>query len=259
VCCWCWPCAKEIDYRILGPLEVVAGECVLLLGGKLLRALLVTLLLHTREVRTVDQLIDDLWGDAAPPNARSSLHNVLSNLRRIIGRDQLETTYSGYALAIGEDELDAARFERLLGRARHERLGEKARLLEQAIGLWRGSPLVDVRYQEFAQSEIRRLEELHVCALEELLAAKVELGFSNSVVPELQRLVDGYPFRERPRMQLMVALHRSGRSVEAIATYVDWRRTLEADWGIEPSRAIHQLWEDIRLQSPGVEIVGQRQ
>ena len=248
-----------MDFRILGPIEVVAGECALLLGGKLSRALLATLLLRAREVRTVDQLIDDLWGDGAPPNARSSLQNIVSSLRRIIGRERLETTYRGYSLAIGEDEFDAARFEQLLGRARHERLGAKARLLERAIGLWRGSPLVDVRYQAFAQSEIRRLEELHVCAIEELLAAKLELGFSNSVVPELQQLVDDFPMREQPRMQLMVALHRSGRSVEAIATYADWRRTLEADWGIEPSRAIHQLWEDIRLQSPGLEIIGQLQ
>ena len=125
-------------------------------------------------------------------------------------------------------------FERLLDGARGACVVEKVRLLEQALGLWRGSPLVDVRYEEFAQGEIRRLEELRVDALEELLAAKLELGAGAALVPELQRLVGGFPLRERLRMQLMVALHRSGRSVEALASYVDWRRTLMDAWGIEP-------------------------
>lgn len=179
---------------------------------------------------------------------------MVSSLRDTLGRDVLETTRIGYVLATAEDSVDAVRFERLLARARGEQVHEKVRLLEQAIGLWRGSPLLDVRYEEFAQSEIRRLEELHLSALEELLAAKLELGASEAVVPELQRLVDGYPFREQLRMQLMVALHRSGRSVEALASYVDWRSALMESWGVEPGRAIQQLWEDIRLHAPRLEV-----
>src|SRR5439155_4932207 len=112
----------------------------------------------------------------------------------------------------------------------------KVRTLEVALLLWRGSPLVDIRYAEFAQLEIRRLEELHVSVLEELLTAKLELG-SGTVVPELQRLVDGFPFRERPRMQLMVALHRSGRSVDALATYAEWRRILDESWWSRATRS----------------------
>jgi hypothetical protein len=85
--------------------------------------------------------------------------------------------------------------------------------------------------------------KLHVIALEEHLAAKVELGNPEAVVPELQRLVDAFPFRERLRMQLMVALHRSGRSVEALPTYIEWRRILTDSWDIEPGPAIRQLWD----------------
>jgi DNA-binding SARP family transcriptional activator len=245
-----------LEFRILGPLEVVGAGLPLPLAGKLRRALLAALLLHARELRTADQLIDDVWGERAPTKARASLHNMVASLRRTLGSDLLETTCNGYVLVVDEDAVDASRFERLLARVRGARVEEKVRLLEQAVALWRGSPLVDVRYEEFAQSEIRRLEELRVSALEELLAAKLELGECDAVVPELQRLVDGSPYRESLRMQLMVALHRSGRSVEALSTYVEWRRTLLDSWGIEPGRAIRQLWDDIRVHAPELELAG---
>ena len=220
----------------------------------MVRALLVALLLHAREVRTTDQLIDDLWADRAPATARASLHNMLSALRRTLGHELLETNRAGYLLAVREEQVDASCFESLIAQARCERPGEKVRLLEAALALWRGSPLLDVRYEEFAQGETRRLEELHVSALEELFAAKLELGACAAVVPELQRLVQGFPLREQLRMQLMLALYRSGRSVEALASYDDWRRTLMNSWSLEPGRDIRQLWDDIRLHAPGLEV-----
>jgi len=166
----------------------------------------------------------------------------------------LETTHSGYLIAVAEDAVDSSRFERLVARARAVRVDERVLLLEQAIGLWRGSPLVDVRYEEFAHGEIRRLEELHVCALEELIEAKIEQGAYTAVLPELQRLVFDFPLREQFRMHLMVALHRSGRSVEALSTYLDWRQTLEATWDLEPGQAIQRLLDDIRLHAPDLEV-----
>jgi DNA-binding SARP family transcriptional activator len=247
------PCAATLKLRILGPLEVLEDGCTLPLAGKMVRALLVALLLHAREVRTTDQLIDDLWGDRAPATARASLHNKLSTLRRMLGHELLETNRAGYLLSVCQDQVDVSCFEGLIARARRENPGEKVRLLEAALALWRGSPLLDVRYEDFAQGEIRRLEELHVSALEELFAAKLELGACAAVVPELQRLVENFPFREQLRMQLMLALYRSGRSVEALASYDDWRRTL-VDWSLEPGRDIRRLWDDIRLRAPGLEV-----
>ena len=242
------------EFGILGPLEVRADGRQRALAGKLARSLLAVLLVHVGEVRTSDQLIDDLWPNSAPCTARASLHNLVSSLRRTLGPGLLETTQSGYVLTVREEAVDACRFERLLKQARGARIDEKVCLLEEAIRLRRGLPLVDVRYEEFAQGEIRRLEELHVTALEELLAAKLELGAFDAVVPELQRLVDGNPFRERLRMQLMVALHRSGRSVEALSSYAEWRRTLVESWDMEPGREIRELRDDIRLQAPGLAI-----
>ena len=239
-----------VEFRILGPLQVIVDGRELPLGRKLLRALLAVLLLNAREVRTTDQLIDDLWQERAPANARTCLHNLVSTLRGTVGRDLLETRGGGYVLVVAATQVDASRFERLLARSRREPSAEKVRLLESALALWRGSPLVDVRYEEFAQADIRRLEELRVCALEELLGSKLELGLCETLVPELQRLVDANPFRERLRMLLMVALHRTGRSVDALTTYATWRRTVTEVWGIEPGRAIRQLWDEIRGEAP---------
>jgi len=247
--------AGALEFRILGALEVVEAGRSLPLGGKLSRALLATLLLHAREVRTADQLIDDVWGEHAPSTARTSLQNRVANLRRVLPRDLLETTRNGYVLVIDEDIVDASRFERLLARAHGASGFEKVRLLEQAMGLWRGSPLADLRYEDFAQSDIRRLEELRVNALEKFLAAKLELGACEAVIPELRRLLDAYPHREQLRMKLMVALHRSGRSVEALSTYVDWHRTLGDSWGIEPGDAIRRLCDDIRRHAPELVVV----
>jgi len=246
--------ASSLEFRILGPLEVVEAARPLPIGGRLRRMLLAALLLHATEPRATDQLIDDVWGECAPRKARASLHNLISSLRGTLGRDVIETTYNGYVLLVDEDAVDASLFEQLLARARGACIDEKVRQLEQAIGLWRGTPLVDFRYEEFAQSEIRRLEELRLSAVEELLTAKLELGACEAVVPELQRLVDGSPYRERLRMKLMVALYRSGRSFEALSTYLDWRRTLMDSWGIEPSTAICRLRDEIRRQAPALEI-----
>jgi DNA-binding SARP family transcriptional activator len=241
-----------VEFRVLGPIELVRDGRGVPPGRKMVCALLATLLVHARVVRTTDQLIDDLWPHRAPPTARPALHNLLSTLRRMVGHDVLETSRDGYLLAVSEEQVDALRFERLLSRSRGEPCSQKVRTLESALSLWRGSPLVDVRYESFAQGEIRRLEELHTHAREELLDAKLALGASDSVVAELRRLVEDFPLRERLRMQLMLALHRCGRSVEALATYAEWRCRLIETWGMEPGLSIRELCDDIRVHAPSL-------
>jgi DNA-binding SARP family transcriptional activator len=221
-------------------------------GGKMVLALLASLLIHARTVRTADELLDDLWPRRPPRTAYASLHNHVSTLRRVVGAELLKTVRSGYVLQIEDDQLDARRFERLLVASRAEQGADKIRTLERALSLWCGSPLIDVRYDDFAQREINRLEELRVRALEELLAAKLDLGASDVVVPDLQRLVEQFPYREQLRMNHMLALHRSGRSAEAIATYVDFRGKLLGSAGLEPGADIRQLVHDIRAQAPSL-------
>jgi DNA-binding SARP family transcriptional activator len=238
--------AGAVDFRILGAIEAVCGGCVLPLGGKQARALLAILLLHARQGRTVDELIEELWAEAAPATARSAFHNLTSGLRRVLGPGLIESMHGTYVLRVDDDHIDASRFERLVALAEGERGAEKLGTLESALSLWRGSALADLRYEEFAQPAIRRLEELRVSAQEELLAVKLDLGHCHAVVAELQHLVAAHPLRERLRLQLMLALHRSGRSVEAVAAFLDWRRFLAEAWGLEPGTAIRELCDEIR-------------
>ena len=211
----------------------------------LARALLVALLLHARKVRTRDELIDALWGECPPVAATASLHNLVSSLRRVLGAWRIETAHGGYVLQVGDGEIDAAEFERLVGLSRSEPATEKALTLERALALWRGWAFLDLRYESFVQGEARRLEELRVHAEEELVAAKLELGDCELLVAELQQMVVDFPLRERCRMLFMVALYRCGRSIEALAAYADWQRVLRDSGGLVPSPRIHELAEAI--------------
>jgi Bacterial transcriptional activator domain len=129
---------------------------------------------------------------------------------------------------------------------------ECARTLVTAFSLWRGSPLIDARYEDFAQAEILRLEELHAWALELRLETELELGRAEEIVPELSSLVLRFPFREKLRRLLITALHRSGRSVEAIESFVEWRQLLRLTWGLEPGRLVAELLDEIRLEAPAL-------
>jgi DNA-binding SARP family transcriptional activator len=247
---------RAVEFRLLGAIEAVRGGRVLPLGGKQARALLAILLLHARQARSVDQLIEDLWADRAPATARSAFHNLTSGLRRTLGPGLLESAHGMYVLRVDGDRIDACRFEQLVEQAAAEHGEEKRRTLETALALWRGSALADVRYDEFAQPAIQRFEELRVTAQEDLVAVKLDLGDAHAVVAELQLLVATHPFRERLRMQLMLALHRSGRTVEAVTAFVEWRRLLIESWGLEPGAAIRELCDEIRGRAPMLDLEG---
>jgi DNA-binding SARP family transcriptional activator len=158
---------NEVDFRVLGPLEIRAGGRFVRVSSRLSRALLATLLVHAGQVLTPDQLIDDLWGVRPPSSARMCLHNLVSGLRRAIRPDVVQTVSAGYVLHVAPGNLDALRFEHLIASTVGAGPRERARTLGTALELWRGSPFVDVRYESFAQAEIGRLEELHVWALEQ--------------------------------------------------------------------------------------------
>lgn len=208
--------------RILGPLEVVVrGERVDVPGGKQ-RELLAILLLHAGEVVAVDALIDGLWGSTPPSSALKTLQALVSRLRGTLGAagGALESHGHGYRLVLERDALDADAFRDALDEGRRSRArGESALAAEQlreALALWRGPPLPEFRYADFAQAEIGRLEELRLAAREERIDAELELGRHAELVVELEALVAEHPLRERPRGQLMLALYRSGRQAEAL-------------------------------------------
>jgi DNA-binding SARP family transcriptional activator/class 3 adenylate cyclase len=248
-----------MDFKILGQLEVADEGRTLELGGSRQRQLLAILLLHPNEVVSSDRLIDQLWGAKPPPTSAKSLQVHVSRLRKALGdRGRLVTHGGGYTLTAGAEDVDAARFERLVERGRTRLAagdaGGAAGDLHEALQLWRGPPLSDFAYEAFAQAEIARLEELHVTALEERIEADLALGRHAGLVGELEALVAEHPLRERLRAQLMLALYRSGRQAEALAAYQDARVALVEELGLEPSRTLQDVEQAILRHDPALDL-----
>ena len=238
-----------LEFRILGPLEVSDGDEAIALGGRNQRAVLTLLLLRANEPLSVERLVDALWGEHAPRTATTSLQNTVSQLRKLLGPGVLHTRSSGYVLELDDGQLDLARFELLVRQARSaEDAATRASLLREALELWRGPALADCELEDFAQAEINRLEDLRLAALEERLAAELELGRHAEVVGELDALVRNHPLREGLRGQLMLALYRSGRQAEALSAYHEARRTLVEELGLEPGPELQALYGSILRQ-----------
>ena len=236
------------EFRILGPLEVVGESGEVALGGQKQRALLGLLLVRAGEVVATDRLVDQLWGEHPPKTATTSLQNLVSQLRRALGPDLLVTRPPGYVLRVEDESLDLRRFEHLVAEARGSPPAERAAKLREALALWRGPPLADLAFETFAQTEIRRLEELRLEALEERIDADLELGEGQSLVAEVEALVAEYPLRERLRRELMLALYRAGRQADALDAYHEARRVLSDELGIDPSPGLQQLYCSILRQ-----------
>lgn len=242
-----------IELGILGPLEARRDGVPLDLGPAKQRALLALLLLRPGEVVSRDRLVEQLWGERPPDTAQHALEVYVSKLRRILGKDVVETRAGGYAAVVAADALDAASFERLLSRATKELARDPdvaAETLRSALRLWRGPPLLDVAYEEFAQGEIGRLEELRVIALEHLFEADLRLGRHLHVIPDLEAAVREHPQRERLRSQLMLALYRSGRQADALEAYAEARAALREELGLEPGTELRELQHAILRQDP---------
>jgi DNA-binding SARP family transcriptional activator len=245
------------DFRVLGPLEVSDETGPLLLGGQKQRAVLALLLIEAPRPVSTDRLIDALWGEQPPRTAATSLQNFISQLRKSLGPEVLVTKPPGYALEIGAEQVDLARFRSLTATARGESdPSRRAEMFRQALELWRGPPFADVEFEAFAQPEIARLEEERLAALEERIDADLEAGRHAELVGELEALVERHPVRERLRAHLMLALYRSGRQAEALDAYQHARRTLVEQLGIEPGRDLQQLHGQILRQEVGLRAPG---
>jgi DNA-binding SARP family transcriptional activator len=244
-----------LEFKLLGPLEVRNGDSVLALGGAKQRALLAVLLLHANEVLSRDRLIDELWGETASPSAGHRLEGQISRLRKSLDLNGgLATKHGGYALEVDPMRIDSYRFERLLeegrGQAAAGMTAAASDTLRQALSLWRGDALADLAYDSFARSEIERLEELRVAAIEERIDADLALGRHQALVAELEALAAKHPLRERLRGQLMLVLYRSGRQAEALEVYQEFRRALSEQLGLDPGPGLQQLELAILRRDP---------
>ena len=228
-----------MEYRLLGPLEVRGDD-----GGQLplarpmLRALLALLLMSANRVVSRERLIDGLWGEEPPETAVKMVQLNVSRLRKLLPAGVLQTRAPGYVLEVEPEQLDLLRFERLLADARRAEPERAARVLAEALALWRGPALAEFE-EPFARVERERLED----RVDDDLA----LGRQAELVGELKALVATQPFRERLYGQLMLALYRCGRQAEALAAYRDAREALD-ELGLRPGEQLRTLEREILTQ-----------
>ncbi|MGX1128936.1 putative ATPase/DNA-binding SARP family transcriptional activator [Streptomyces glaucescens] len=221
------------------------------------RALLASLLVNPGRPVATHRLIDDLWGEEPPGNPARALQAKVSQLRRVLeeaepgGRDLVVSRAPGYQLAVPEGALDADRFAGLAARARSEQDARtRARLLADALALWRGPAFADFADEAFARAAVNRLEEDRLAVLEDRAEARLGSGEHAGLAGELAELVERYPLRERLRSVQLRALYRSGRQSEALAGYEELRSRLADELGLDPSPELAALHRAMLVQDP---------
>ena len=231
---------------MLGPLLVTADGSDIRIGGARLRALLIRLALEPGRTVPVESLTGSLWPDTLLADRAHALQALVSRLRRALPEPALlEGVPGGYRLRLPPAAVDVTHFEKLRQEGRR-RLRESdpayaGRVLREALALWRGEPLTDVRDLPFAAQEINRLTELQLTALEDRIAADLECG-ADDLAAELEGLTASHPSRERLHALLLRALHAEGRQSEALRAYAGYRRQLADQLGSDPGpelRAAH--------------------
>jgi DNA-binding SARP family transcriptional activator len=248
-----------INFRVLGPIEVTKDGRELPLGGRKQRVVLAILLLNANRVVPVDRLIAGVWGNDAPGHPLNTLQVYVSNLRRVLGPDRVEgeqrlliTQDPGYRIQVESHQLDMLQFLTAVGEGRRlldeSRYGEATNTLREALALWRGHALADLVDEPFAGGELAGLEESRLVALEARIEADLALGRAEEIVGELEGLVIDYPYRERLRGLLMLALYRCGRQAEALQVYQTARKILLNDLGVDPGPELREVERAILAQ-----------
>jgi predicted ATPase/DNA-binding SARP family transcriptional activator len=247
-----------VEFRILGPLQVVEDGQDVPITGPRERALIAMLALRAGHVVSVERLIDMLWGDRPPRNPANALQALIARTRKALGRrgrQVLATREPGYLLAVARDQVDVLRFEDLLSQAREIKDADSdaaASLLRQALNLWRGPPLEEMSEFSGVPQEIQRLEQMRLAALEDRIQADLAAGRHSEVIGELESLIAGYPLQERFHGQLMLALYRDGRQADALEAYQRIRSVLGEELGLDPAPDLQQLHERILRHDPGL-------
>ena len=250
-----------VEYRILGPLEVVDEGEPVPLGRLKERLVLAVLLLHANEFVSRERLIDELWGESPPPTARKAVNVYISQLRKVLtrnGRDPIATADGGYRIGVDADQLDLAHLRRLLAGARERaaagELEAAAESLREALALWRGPTLSGLLLESHGRDEVAQFDELRLTALMDRIDCDLALGRHEEVLGELHVLVGEHPLQERLRAQLMLGLYRADRQAEALEAYQQARESLVKELGIEPSPALQRLQKGILIHDPALEL-----
>jgi DNA-binding SARP family transcriptional activator/tetratricopeptide (TPR) repeat protein len=248
-----------MEFGLLGSLVVRRDGVTVPVQRGNQRALLSALLLDANRVVATDQIAETLWGPDPPPSAQVTMRNYVRRLRQALGdagRDRILAQPNGYLIRVEAGELDVARFEDLLRRARaaarDAAWGAASEAAGSALSLWRGTPLADVESDALASRQGPRLAEMRLRALETRIEAELHLGRHADLTAELQHLAGEHPLREQLHALLMLALYRCGRQGEALAVYREARRQLVDELGVEPGPDLRELNQRILQSDPAL-------
>jgi DNA-binding SARP family transcriptional activator len=255
---------RVMSFRVLGPVEAWSDQRRLVLGGPQQVTLLAFLLLNANRALSTDAVIDAVGG-AKRDGAIKRLHMGVLRLRKALApldaddEPRLRTVSGGYLLSVGPGELDSEVFaDQMRDGRRSLEDGDPARaseMLTEVLALWRGPPLAEVAFEDFAQAEIRHLQALRLVALEARIDADLQLGRHTDLIPELEGLLAEHPTRDRIAAHLMTALYRSGRQADALEVYQRSRTQLAEQLGLEPGPALRALQAQILDQAPALQAV----
>src|SRR5437763_6052413 len=244
---------------LLGPVELWVGERQAALGGPKQRTLLALLALASGQTVSRDRAAEALWGELLPDGRAQRLHTTVSRLRAALREaggppEVIETTETGYRLAIDPDQVDVARAAGSLHTARELRSagrpGDASAVARDALELWRGAPLADLLDNGWARDHLRRLEDLKLSLLDEEFDGRLTLGMSPGLVEDLEVACASAPLRERLHAQLMLALNARGRRVDALHEYDRVRRRLSEELGIDPGAVLRQAHQTVLAEEP---------
>ena len=243
---------NTLEFRILGPLEVVGDAGPVRVGSAKQRALLGLLLLHANEPVSTARIVDALWGESPPATADKLVQGYVHALRKQLGDGAVRTRPPGYEVVLQGRTSDLAEFERLLESSRSAPLRQAVEVRSRALALWRGGALAGVELEGQARHEVSRLDELRLSTQIGQLDARLELGEHAELIGELETLVAAHPYQERLQAQLMLALYRSGRQADALEHYRSFRRSLDEELGLQPGTDLRELEAAILRQDPSL-------
>ncbi|HEX9833877.1 MAG TPA: BTAD domain-containing putative transcriptional regulator [Mycobacterium sp.] len=251
---------RGAGFGLLGPLQLSVDGTTVPIGTPKQRAVLAFLVMNRNRPMAADSLINAVWGEDAPSEARASLHAYVSNLRRLFGtvgidgRSMLEKVSPGYRLNVAESDVDLGRFihQRNEGvqAATAGRFSEASRHYSAALAQWRGDVLEDLRGFDFVSVFATAMTEDRIATHIALAESEIACGRAENVIGDLERLVADHPFREPAWEQLMIAYYLSARQSDALDAYQRLKTVLAEELGIDPSPRLKGLHERILRQEP---------
>ncbi|MDH6132400.1 DNA-binding SARP family transcriptional activator [Kitasatospora sp. MAA4] len=258
-----------LRFRMIGPPTLFLSDGAAAPRAPKQRQLLALLLLHPGQVVTIDECVDELWGERPPDSAQSTVRTYVMQVRKELqrgglgtapdGGPRLVTRDRGYSLAVAPGELDLDVFLGLVRQAgQAQAAGDDQQvgwLLHRALDLWSGPALGDITCGPILQMRLGGLEELRLGTLEDRIDADLRLGRHRGLISELKMLTQRYPLHENIHAQFMTALYRSGRRANALEVYARLRRAFSTELGLEPSLQLRRLQQAMLTADPALDPV----